>query len=299
MSYDLFFRRRSSAGIFSQGEFSNYFKRRKFYEMKGTRAWYSNENTGVYFGFDFNSRDSSARRDSSLLPIAFNLNYYRPHVFGLEAEPEVAAFVEQFDLTISDPQNQGMGDGAYSRDGFLRGWNAGNEFGYGAIFSQDPGQKVMTLPSKVIQKFWRWNLGVETRLQEIGVDAFVPTVYYFNGVGKVRTGIVWGDGIPILLPEVDIVVAPRDRLAPKPLLGSAKKDMVVFAWDELAGIIKQYPKVPGDPTCHQLYYEKTPPPIEKLFRSKQPPKELPKMIPFDEVLDEELVAKCMPGKQWR
>ena len=47
-----------------------------------------------------------------------NLNYYRPHIFGMEAEPEVSGFVATFEPIIMDPQIGGMADGEYSRDGF-------------------------------------------------------------------------------------------------------------------------------------------------------------------------------------
>ncbi len=298
MSYDLFFRARSPGRTISQEKFASFFAKRRCYEVKETQAWYSNENTGVYFSFDFKTpgEELEDEHGSSLLPVSFNLNYYRPHPFGLEAEPEVAAFVEHFDVTVSDPQNSEMGDGEYTKDGFLQGWNAGNEFGYGAILSQEPEKKVMTQPSDMIESYWRWNYGIEARYAEIGVDAFVPRVFYFDLEGRVATGVAWGDAIPILLPKVDLVLSPRDRLAPRRLLGSAKKDIVVFAWHELDAILKQYSKMPGDPICYQLYYAKPPGHIGKLFRSKQPPNDLPKSIAFDEILNQELVEKCRPTK---
>ena len=38
------------------------------------------------------SRDAD-QTDSTMLPVSFNLNYFRAHPFGLEAESEVGAFV--------------------------------------------------------------------------------------------------------------------------------------------------------------------------------------------------------------
>ncbi len=51
MSYDLYFV--GNAGP-SQDEFFGYFRDRPCYELNDNQAWYRNEDTGVYFCFDFN-----------------------------------------------------------------------------------------------------------------------------------------------------------------------------------------------------------------------------------------------------
>ncbi len=117
MSYDLFLKSES----LTADEFESYFNSRPHYTLNGDQAFYENEDTGVYFSFDY--------APDELGTVAFNLNYYRPHFFGLEAAPEVEAFVWAFNLTIDDPQIEGMSDGPFSVDGLLRGWNAGNRFG--------------------------------------------------------------------------------------------------------------------------------------------------------------------------
>jgi len=58
--------------------------------------------------------------------VSFHINYARPFIFALEAEPELAAFVERFKPMIDDPQtNEIRSD--YSRDAFFRGWQSGNK----------------------------------------------------------------------------------------------------------------------------------------------------------------------------
>lgn len=295
MSYDLFFRSRLPGVGFSQEDFTNYFGNRPRYELNESQAWYKHKNSGVYFVFEFNESqdnpDEEDEVDSSLIPVAFNLNYIRPHPFGLEAEIEVAAFVKAFDLTVSDPQMSGMGEGEYSEDGFLRGWNAGNEFGYRATFSRDPLQAVHTLSSARIEACWRWNFDSERRQDELGDDVFVPRILFFNQSGEVQTGAAWGDGIPILLPVVDLVLVPRHRLAPQKWFRS-KDDIVVFTWAELASLTQHFRKLTGDPDAYELFYESTPPEIEQAIRQKQPPKELPKGIAFDHILNRELVEQA-------
>ena len=289
MSYDLFFRSRASIQELSYEAFVRYFSGRRFFKVQGPQAWYSNEDTGVYFLFEHGEPlEAEEMAEAALVPVAFNLNYYRPHVFGLEAEPEVAAFVKHFNLTVSDPQTSGMGDSEYSRDGFLGGWNAGNASGYRALLSRDPSQHVITLPTSQIEMFWRWNLHLEQRQKDLGDDVFVPIVIFLEDEGRAKTGVVWTDGIPVLLPVVDLVVVPRQELAPRSWL-RRKDDIVVFEWAELEPLLRPFQQVPGEPWAFQLFYDTTPQAIENAIKSKKPPLKGPSVVDRDQVLCQELV----------
>jgi hypothetical protein len=296
MSYDLFFRGRNPGTIVPRDAFTCYFYGRRHYELNETQAWYANEDTGVYFVFDYNDPPSSeemgADSDGTLLPVSFCVNYLRPHVFGLEAEPEVSSFVKYFDLTVCDPQMHGMGDGEYSLDGFLGGWNAGNEFAYQAIIQQEPKAAHLCLPSSKIETAWNWNYQREERQSQFGDNAFVPKLFFFNVNGVVRTGIAWSDGIPILLPQVDLVLAPRSRLAPRRLFRARTDDIVVFSWGEVQPILKRFRELPGDIACFELFYDQTPHDIERMIREAKPPRQLPEGIGFDQVLDQELLERA-------
>jgi hypothetical protein len=293
MSYDLFFRARSSVVSLTRDKFAGYFGKRKCYELNESQAWYSNDDTGVYFVFEYNEPDSDddpdEELDDTLLPVSFNLNYFRPHPFGLEAELEVSSFVKEFDLTVSDPQTSGMGDGEYSAEGFLRGWNAGNEFGYRGIVNQDTTALRLAVPADKIETVWRWNYHRETRQCEIGDNIFVPKIFFFNINGQLRTGLAWADGIPILLPEVDLLLVPRKHFARRRLFRSPATDIVVFSWAKLQPILNRFRRVPGEPSCYELFYEETPSDIEQLFRKAIPPTEMPQGVAFDQVLDQELL----------
>src|SRR5579863_8177626 len=100
MSYDLYFKTRNAAEKPTIQEVSSYFRQRKYFEVSTQQAWYKNDTTGVYFVFDLNETDESTPPDQ--LSVSFNLNYCRPHIFGLEAEPEVRNFIATFDLLVSD-----------------------------------------------------------------------------------------------------------------------------------------------------------------------------------------------------
>jgi hypothetical protein len=297
VSYDLYFRSRSPSQKLSLDEFTRHFSGRPLYKVTDSQAWYSNEDSGVYFFFKHVDRGKNCEPedepDLSMLPVAFNLNYFRPHVFGLEAEPEVAAFIKRFDLTVSDPQTSGIGDGEYSKEGFLRGWNSGNELGYRAILSQDATPKVLTLPASEIESYWRWNYRRDARQSEMEYPAFVPRIFFFDMDGVVRTGVAWGDGIPILLPRVDLVLVPRKQLAPR-RGPSSREDVVVFTWAELEPALNRFRRLTDQPRCYELFYGTTPSYIEQMIREKRPPDEMPKGVSLDQLLDRELVEKHRP-----
>ncbi|HET6250051.1 MAG TPA: hypothetical protein VFE47_20335 [Tepidisphaeraceae bacterium] len=293
MSYDLFFRRRTSRQSVSRQDLDAYFSDRPSWTTESPQASYSNEDTGVYFSF-FHSDARETDGDDEVephplaLPIAFNLNYFRPHPFGLEAETEVGEFVRHFDLTISDPQTSGMGDGEYFAEGFLRGWNAGNAFAYSAIGAMDGPREYFSLPGDLIEAGWRWNLNRNLRAEELEIDlvaAFVPRVMFLNYDGNLNTAVVWGDGIPILLPDVDRVIVPRKELAP------GADDVVFFTREEIQPLVSGFEKVPGEPSFHRLIYEQPPAAIRQAIRNKAVPATKPKIIPFDQVLNQELLSQ--------
>ena len=110
MSYDLFLRSRSLA--VSPGAFFDYFRGRARYKVENKQAWYQNEESGVYFAFEY--ADADERDGPHPYRFSFTINFFRPSYFILEAEPEVTALVDRFDFLVSDPQTKGMGDGVYA-----------------------------------------------------------------------------------------------------------------------------------------------------------------------------------------
>ena len=220
MSYDLFF-----AGV-KRPTFERYFYERPWWKLRdtesGVQAWYENTDTGVYFSFDCSKDD-----------VAFNLNYFRPHIFGLEAAAEVTAFVQALKPEISDPQHDGMADGPYTEEGFLRGWNAGNAFSHQAAFAQYQPELV-TMPRAQLESLWRWNLqraATTTVVNEIElIDCFVPKIWAASTSRGLRTYVVWDTTFPILLPEVDdVVAAGKNGAAP-----------TVIPVSQLAGALAAY-----------------------------------------------------------
>jgi hypothetical protein len=228
MSYDLFLGCRG--GDYDPDRFKRYFRGREFYQIEANEAVYDNKDTGVCFSFRLDEHALAPRTEG--LPIVFNVNFLRPSYFILEAEPEVTALVRNFDLIAFDPQDHGIQGEEYDRTALIAGWNHGNEFAYSAILG-DPGKRrtLFSLPSEELTRIWAWNKNVKTMQTFVGDSKFVPRIFFVQTGQDVTTAIVWGDGIPIVIPQVDYLIVARKELAPRPLPNDAA-DETLLAWND-------------------------------------------------------------------
>lgn len=283
MSYDLFLKPQNSNTVVD--DFISYFGGRQNYSLNGLQAWYENEETGVYFSFDIQEDDA----EEEYYPYFFNMNYVRPTCFIKEAEPEVRAFIEAFDLIVYDPQTKGMGRGAYQSDKFISGWLHGNEFGYQVVLEDCP--KVHTLPTAQIATTWAWNFNREKLQANVTDDIFVPSILLLDYQGQVMTACVWGDAIPSIIPPVDMLLIPREELAPRKLFSRRKKDTVMVTWENIQPLLDKHKSKMQD-DAYYLSYQTVPAQIKnQIQKLKYFDISDLKIISLSDVLDEELVEK--------
>lgn len=211
MSYDLYF----TSPKITREEFTTYFKANSLYQLSDQQAEYKNENTGVYFSFVYNSEPIKDELETEYW-ISININYNRPHYFALEAEQEVRRFIDQFECSIFDIQNDGMFKGPYSRDGFLKGWNSGNSFWFSVLKSQaDATTIVHSRSTEELEKIWNWNISIQKRRDASAEDIFIPRIFFMLINGSLGSVCVWPDAISTLIPNVDYLFIPRKEMAPK------------------------------------------------------------------------------------
>lgn len=287
MSYDLYF----TQPRISQEQFREYFNGRRHYEVSESQAIYQNMDTGIYFIIDHNESEGD---DPESIPstASLNLNYYRPHVFGLEAVDEISAFIGHFDFSIHDPQNEGMDDDTFSREGFLKAWNHGNEFGYSAILKGDNApQQLFVLPGEQLERIWRWNLLKASIQDSFSEDRFVPRVFFMVIGGRAASVAVWPDAISELVPQVDYLIIGRDELAPKTLFGSRKKDQILVPFGELAADLKSYATTDYSLPAYKLPAVRVPESLRHRIRQLKPTGISGEGIPVDQVLNEEIVNR--------
>ncbi|MFA9441674.1 hypothetical protein ACDA63_18755 [Uliginosibacterium sp. sgz301328] len=293
MSYDLYFKPRS--GSFSEELFYAYFCERPNYKCEGSQAWYGNEDTGVYFVFELQAAQLPEEDDDEPLehfPIALNINYLRPSYFIFEAEPEVTAFVKHFDLLVSDPQMEGMGDGEYNAEKLLSGWNCGNEFGYTSVLRDENNRsRISHLPAEQLHNAWRWNW-TRTQVQaRVGESKFVPRIMFMNLGGSTVTAAVWPDGIPVVVTRVDYLCVPRKELAPTKFFRK-KEDTTFVAWDEALPVLLKHGTQSRDGSI-SLNYMTPPPDVVKFVQSLPVENRAVAGLSADRVLDREIYERSI------
>lgn len=286
MSYDLYFAPREGKPSPNVQQLLEFFQARGSYRVSDQQAIYENENTGVYFIFDLSS---GLEEQPEAAPLSFNLNMFRPHVFGLEAASELRAVVDAFELQVIDPQSDSE-DSYFSEEKFLATWNKSNEFGYKSMLAQ--GAEVpATLPTATIETCWRWNLMKDALQEQLGEDVFAPRFMYVKHGGQVLPAVVWPDGIPIALPEgAALVIIQRKDILPKKLFRS-KEDMVLASWEELFPLMQEFPLVDGRPPYRLLRYDEPPPKVVEYLRSLPAGEDNLEGVPTDGVLNAELLAQ--------
>ncbi len=257
MSYDLYFMPNDRL---TREAFETYFSNRPWYEQEERQIWYGNEDTGVYFCFDWlDDEKDSENPDEASAAVSFNLNYIRPPFFGLEAEPEIRAFVNHFGLQVSDPQTHGMGDGLYSTEGFLRGWNHGNRIGIESVTREHGREQFHWLPEAELTRIWRWNLARRDLQDRLGESVFVPSIMLASAETGLQSFVAWIDAIPAAVPKVDAAIIPRQECAPRRFF-VRRPDMVVAFWEAVVQGLPGFAHKGGDPEYWLLEYVGAPPP---------------------------------------
>ncbi len=248
MSYDLYLYPRAGKPPLEREAFFGWFEG-ELYRHEDDTVNYFNEDTGIYFHFTWyagsdeveepNSKDEGWQTNPH---VHFNMNYFRPHTFGLEAARVLPALVEHFDLVVSDPQNEGMGQGEFSEEGFLRGWNAGNRFAARAFSQlQGRGEQILggslRLPAALNRAYWDWNYN----RREIGedfasldlIDVYVPPIWFCREDGQAKAFTLFPNLVPTAVPKVDYVLMLRDELS-SPYKKRSKKTPAWVRWEDLA-----------------------------------------------------------------
>ncbi len=251
----------------------------------------------VFDGVDGEGPARGVRLEGQIRAIApcgeewgWNINYFRPSYFILEAEPEVSEFVKAFDLTVSDPQEGGMGEGEYRKDLLISGWNQGNEFGCSAMLKHPKRQEdVATLPSAMLHQVWKWNLGRKTLQEHIGNEQFVASVMFLRYENRTVSFATWIDAIPTVLPRVEMILIGRNKLARRRFL-LKRNDIALASWEQANQAI-QIEKYPAIGMGYSLKYDNPPAEIVEFVKGLTAYSDTLAGLPADQVLDRELVVK--------
>jgi hypothetical protein len=222
----------------------DYFRSRIHYEVSKREALYFNPDSGVYFGFELAPPPEDPEEEH--LPISFNINFFRPSYFILEAELEVTAFVRHFDLVVFDPQIDGMEGDEYQSHLLIKGWNCGNEFAF-ASFLRERGaaREVPTLPAATLMEYWRWNRGRAERQAQVGNTKSIPRIAFVRVGGEARSAAFWPDGgVPSIIPHVAYLIVDREKCDPEQQSG--KENQALVAWEVARPLLERYNLIETD-----------------------------------------------------
>ena len=290
MSYDLYFTKPE----ITKDQFSAYFEERTNYTVNNSQAWYANEDTGVYFSFEY-SDDPPDDPEAPEGRVSFNLNFYRPHFFALEAELELRDFVNRFGLEIFDPQNEGMGEPTYNTDGFYRGWNYGNEFGYSALLnSEKPPEVIYSRLKDELEKIWKWNYSRQQLQHELGEDIFVPKIIFIQAKGRLHSAVFWPDAIPTLIPTVEALIIPRQEIAPRRFF-KRREDTCFIPFHMARTVFEPFKSNEYVLPSISLPYPTTPAAVIDFVKNLEPYSEQLASVAMDQILVDELVKKYRKG----
>jgi hypothetical protein len=116
---------------------------------------------------------------------------------------------------------EGMGEGPYSREGFLRGWTAGNRFGFQAAGSSSQAPPPWPADPALIEAVWKWNYGRPALQKIAGEQVFVPRISWFlpAGAGAPVPACTWTDRVPTMIPESIVSHIALVRKPQKTIMG--------------------------------------------------------------------------------
>lgn len=286
MSYDLFFRPPAGQPMPSSEQLTSWFASRANYSVGAVQAIYENEDTQVYFAFDL----PSATDGDAAPSVVFNLNYARHGGFALEAASELEALVQRFSFEVEDLQIGGLTEGAYDTEGFLRGWQLGNDHAMRVLLPKlDAASARHTLPAAELQRIWRWNRARRDLQARLGDDVFVPVINFIELDGRVQSAAVWVDAIPEALPPTDVLLLRREQLAPRRFLRRVA-DVCVCPSAAAAPLLGRF-AAPGD-GYQRMTYRDPPAEVSDFFRARSPWRGALPMLPGDGVLEAELIARA-------
>jgi hypothetical protein len=310
MSHDLLLHTKSGKPPLTPADFDAYFRERKNYKLDKGEAAYFNQDTGVYFSFNYSQpkSDKADPEETKSAPrdyVAFHMNYFRPELFALEADIELRGFVEHFDTVVDDPQAQGMTEGVYSTGGFLRSWNSGNRFAHHAILSMEKGPGALhTYPAARSKNYWRWNYQRNELCERIfddgdGYDVFVPTVMFLDLAGKVQSFAIWPDALPTAVPAVDVVLIIRKEFAVN--VAGQMGELALAEWAQFLRVTKDFELVSDaeqTPVDYVLLNydsaEAAPAELVEFIRAQPVHGDKLRNVAVDKILDAELIRELRP-----
>ena len=219
MSYDLFFYKRKGQQL-TEDEIGTYLVNKLTPVNESGRQWFfENEDTDVYFSFDYNVPVNDPEEDEPFGLFAdfeysrfsFNLNYIRPNFFGREAFKFVEHFMRELDLLALDPQSKTNADSPQkiTFNEMLATWGDFN-LSYSATKFEE--FELTYFPMDKSEDTWHYNFNRQALQKKLGDEYFVPKVFIMqpNTGRQAITVATWTHHIPTIIPPADYYLLNKE-----------------------------------------------------------------------------------------
>lgn len=281
-------------GDLSLESFRKLFEDRKDFRIEGDKALYENHNTGVGFYFEYihtsNEGDDNVRPEGAYR-IMLSVEYCQPTFFFVEAIYRIEELVDEDGLVVYDPQIGGEeGAEPFDHDVMFESWGDCNLEAVGDyMMSLGPAMDdVFVMPYKTVKSLWEWNCYIFKAREEIADHIHIPSVMAVDYGGDDNTGVVWQQGAPIVIPEVDVVVIARPN---KDDPDSGVLDCCVVKYDEIRYLVDKYSDDDFG-SAMILSYKSVPQEIQEFFANVQSDVEFAVMDMCD-ILEYELAERAL------
>ena len=219
MSYDLYFYKRKSSSL-SEEKVKDYLKNMNhFILVENETQWsYNNEETGVYFGIDWNEPNTEVEdieiwdsfKDYENLNFCFTINFIRPNFFAYESFPILDEIIDDLDLYILNMQDEIDPDNPqkFEKDYLGNQWIIQNE----KLVKDNFETFQIDFYSKEKSDYiWNYQLNRNQLQDNLNEDNFVAGYILLKNIndGKIYRVCVWPNHIPVILPPVDFIIIQK------------------------------------------------------------------------------------------
>jgi hypothetical protein len=266
--------------------FERYFAARDNYTVRKGKARYDNEDTGVYFSFEFIADPPRLGVGREPPWATFRIDLFRPSFFAEEASHELTAFTTAFGPAVTE---FGSADAdSYTQTAFLRSWEMRNRRVCGPFPARvAPGDPPFAMVRRRLLAVWQWNYRRKALQVEEGAGVFVPRVWFMRTDEGVATTIIWPDAMAVRAPRVDHVIFSRHALAPRRRLRGRRPDVAVVPWATIATSITGSAFYDSLLASWRVSDRRVLNALTEVVATLRGASDIPEFVPADKVLDRE------------
>jgi hypothetical protein len=216
MSFDLYFYKHKDNQLTEEGVAEYLTSNLQFNNSESSNQWvYENPETGVYFTIDWNKEFINIEETENFidfkdLNFSFNINFFRPNYFGLEAFPIIDRLIEALYLYVLNPQNDEDSDNPikFEKGDLLASWIRSNSR---VTQSQHKEFNLEYMPEDKSNYFWWYQFHKIELENHISEDIYIPNLFIIKSIedSQLYTACAWTTHIPLLLPVVDYVIIQK------------------------------------------------------------------------------------------